>query len=93
MAHTSLAMKTKTQKEADAIRADCIRYNAEIAKNKPLFDSVANPENWKMPTKPKTCASAEEAQALADAITFYCGGAEISGTTVTSQGYYFYIGA
>ena len=56
-----------------------------------LFKRVQNPRDWKFSTRTKTCATEAEAMALADAITYFCGGAEVCGRTVSSQGYYHYI--
>lgn len=73
-------------------------YEKERAKYQPLFESVQNPENWKFPTIPKTVTTLKEASELVNAITFFVGGAELDakldrGFTVTSKGYYHYIGA
>jgi hypothetical protein len=65
-----------------------------------LFNKVKNPDNWKMPTIPFNTSNYVEAHAIAEAIIFYVGGAKISKVgvngkeyTVTSEGYYHYIGA
>lgn len=69
-------------------------YEAECAKHRALFETVEDKTNWKAPTRAKICATRAEAQALADAISYFVGGAEIShDNTVVSRGYYFYIGA
>jgi hypothetical protein len=69
-------------------------YEAEYAKHHALFELVENKQNWKLPTHAKHCASRAEAQELADAISFFVGGAEIDhNNNVSSHGYYFYCGA
>ena len=65
---------------------------------KKVFKSVAHDRYWKLPTKPVTVKTRKEADFIIEAITFYVGGAELTenanGTfTVTSNGYYHYIGA
>ena len=62
-----------------------------------LMDSVKNPEGWKMPTIPFVTKNEKEADNMVDAICYFAGGAEKSQVgdkfTVTSLGYYHYIGA
>lgn len=62
-----------------------------------LMDSVKNPECWKMPTIPFVTKDEKEADNMVSAICYFAGGAEKSQVgdefTVTSQGYYHYIGA
>jgi hypothetical protein len=74
-----------------------------------VFDLLKNKKNWKMPTKEFTTTDLKLAGSVADVLTFFTGGAEIcfvgSGTigcgvdfseaviTVSSKGYYHYIGA
>jgi hypothetical protein len=59
-----------------------------------LFETVEDKANWKNPTRIRKCETRAEAEALADAITFFCGGAEVgSDNEVSSRGYYFYVGA
>jgi hypothetical protein len=70
------------------------KLNREREKQERLFNSVADKVNWKIPTRPKRCNTREEAQELADAISYFVGGAEISSDNfVLSRGYYFYTGA
>jgi len=65
-----------------------------------LFHRVANPENWKNPTKPISFSSKERAEAMQRAIIFFTGGATLQAITrngrtrytVSSKGYYRYIG-
>ena len=61
------------------------------------MESVKNPEGWKYPTIPFVTKSEKEADNMVDAICYFAGGAEKSSKgdeiTVTSQGYYHYIGA
>ena len=61
-----------------------------------IFDFVKNVNNWKLPTQPATAHNHEDAKMVADAIIYYAGGAEISEKqgefTITSRGYYHYIG-
>ena len=67
---------------------------------KEIFEKVANPEGWKLPTIPVSVNSYKEAKVIADAIIYYVGGAVISSVgvngkvfTVSSKGYYHFIGA
>ena len=69
---------------------------------KELFDSVKNPDNWKLPTKTKTVGTLIEAEMMADAISNFTGGAtikpivkdfEVIGYKISSRGYYHHIGA
>jgi mRNA-degrading endonuclease HigB of HigAB toxin-antitoxin module len=79
---SGMETKTKTQMEN------------ETARFRALFETVEDKANWKNPTRIKRCASRAEAQELADAITFFVGGAEINhDNVVVSRGYYFYCGA
>lgn len=65
--------------------------------DKTLFELLQSPEGWKYPTKAIKVATLPEAQKVADALTFYAGGAEIlevlDGLIVSSRGYYHYVGA
>jgi len=68
------------------------------ADNKTLMELVQSDHGWKYPTKPIKVVTLQEAQRMADALSFYLGGAEIfdtekDGYVVTSRGYYHYIGA
>lgn len=64
-----------------------------------LFDLVKDKTNWKYPTIPIRVGSRKYADIVKEAIIYYVGGAEEhieppKGTiTVTSKGYYFYIGS
>lgn len=64
-----------------------------------LFDLVQNKTNWKLPTEPIRVGSRKYADKVKEAIIYYVGGAEETseppkGTiTITSKGYYSYIGA
>lgn len=73
-----------------------------------VFDFLKNKENWKMPTKEFTTNNVDLAGTIAEVLTFFTGGAEITfigeGTfdggvtfrraliTISSRGYYHYIG-
>ncbi len=61
------------------------------------MDSVKNPENWKEPTIPFVTKNEKEANDMVEAICYFAGGAEKSSKgdeiTVTSLGYYYYIGS
>lgn len=64
-----------------------------------------DPANWKMPLKPFVTHDRDLAHAYADAVDFYVGGHEwaveahyagrqrVSIYTITSEGYYHYVGA
>jgi len=72
--------------------------DATAAKYRRTFNLLKNAENWKLPTKPVTTKTHEDAENISRAIIFFVGGAEIKRNsdktyTVTSQGYYHYIGA
>ena len=65
-----------------------------------LFNKVADPTNYKLPTIPFITDNEEEADEMVEAIVYYAGGAMkskrgINGKTftVTSKGYYAEIGA
>lgn len=65
-----------------------------------LFQSVANQENYKLPTVPFITENEKDADEMVKAICYYVGGAVkskvgINGKvfTVYSEGYYHYIGA
>jgi mRNA-degrading endonuclease HigB of HigAB toxin-antitoxin module len=78
-------METKTKMED---------YEKQTAKFRALFETVEDKANWKNPTRIRKCADRAEAEALAEAISYFCGGAEIgSDNEVMSRGYYFYVGA
>ena len=75
-----------------------MNQNTESEAYEKMFKQVANEENWKLPTKPYKTDNKVIADAFAQAIIFYVGGAEVSSVgdknyTVTSKGYYHYIGA
>jgi len=62
-----------------------------------IFKKYMNNKNAKMPTKPVIVDTEAEARKIADVLTYYVGGAEITPTNngkfkVTSKGYYHYIG-
>lgn len=66
-----------------------------------VFESMCDPENWKCPTRPAEVAPSV-ADEVAYALDWYLGGHERSETvrsdghrsiTLTSKGYYHYIGA
>jgi hypothetical protein len=67
-------------------------------KYRETFDQVADKDDWKKSTKPITVGFSD-VENLMRAITFFAGGAECKinhkeGTcTITSKGYYHYIGA
>ena len=70
----------------------------ECAVYQALFDTVKQEGNWKETTKPFTTKDFTMAKLMAKAITFFVGGAEVEDNedgviTVTSKGYYHYIGA
>jgi hypothetical protein len=57
-----------------------------------------NPSNWKLPTTPATFLNDDDASEYAEALDFYMGGHERSYHpatcwTITSKGYYHYVGA
>lgn len=63
-----------------------------------IMEAVTNPEGWKFATLPVMTDSEEAARKIEDAISYYCGGAEVDRVNdetfiVTSLGYYHYIGA
>ncbi len=62
-----------------------------------IFEKIANPEMWKLPTVPYETRSREEADKIKEALLYFTGGAEITSQrglyTVSSKGYYHYIGA
>jgi hypothetical protein len=69
-------------------------WEIQAAKFRALFETVEDKANWKNPTNIRKCGSRAEAEALAEAITYFVGGAEISSeNVVVSRGYYFYCGA
>ena len=69
-------------------------WEIRAAKYRKLFETVEDKANWKNPTRIHKCASRAEAEALAEAIAYFVGGAEISSDNiVVSRGYYFYVGA
>lgn len=73
-----------------------------------VFDLLKNKENWKLPTKEFTTTNYKLAGMVADALTFFTGGAEIclvgegiigfglnvsnALITVSSKGYYHHLG-
>jgi hypothetical protein len=74
------------------------RHNRENAARQKLIGHLFNKANWKMPTKRMHCKTADIANAVADALSHYCGGAEMTrlkdgSYSVGSRGYYHYIGA
>jgi len=62
-----------------------------------IMKKYQNKKNWKYPTKPALVKTEAEAKKIADVLTYYLGGAEITPTNgkfkVMSKGYYHYIGA
>jgi len=62
-----------------------------------LFNVVKNKENWKNATTPFSTKSEKLAEIMGSVLTFYTGGFEVvvkeGRWTVTSEGYYHYIGA
>jgi len=62
-----------------------------------IMKNYQNKKNWKDPPKPVFVTDEKQARKIADVFTYYLGGAEITpakgGFTITSKGYYYYIGA
>jgi len=73
------------------------QMSPETREKSRLMESVKNPEGWKYPTIPFVTKNEKEADNMVDAICYFAGGAEKSQVgdeiTVTSLGYYHYIGA
>lgn len=76
--------------------------NQELSDEKmhDLFQQVVNEDNWKYPTHPFKTTDEVLADQMVSAICYFVGGAEkskigINGKefTITSKGYYHYIGA
>lgn len=88
-------MKTTTNAvTVEAATASMDLWKSQDAKFRALFSTVEDKANWKNPTRLHKCANRAEAQELADAITYFVGGAEINhDNIVVSRGYYFYVGA
>jgi hypothetical protein len=87
-----------TQAEAQAHVDRAIRFNVERADKLALVNHLFNEENWKLATKREIVSDVRKACAIRDALSFFCGGAEIrclSGGrySVGSAGYYHYVGA
>ena len=61
-----------------------------------IMKKYQNPKNGKLATKPAIVDTEAEARKIADVLTYYVGGAEITPLNgkfkVTSKGYYYYIG-
>jgi hypothetical protein len=92
------ALSGQTLDAAVAHCAMAIRTGAERDEKSELIDGLLDPTNWKLPTKRIECQTQVAATAIADALGYFCGGAEISptpggGFTVGSLGYYHYVGA
>jgi len=77
--------------------AFAVKSEAERDAKKALVDGIFDETNWKLPTKRWHCMDEMAANALASALTYFCGGAEIepveNGYNVGSLGYYHYVGA
>lgn len=100
--HWNLEEREKESKKALKTTIDLTGEDILPLSYKETFEKVQNPAYWKEPTIPAIVRDAKQAQRLMDAISFFCGGAEMEGTTpeehvqgyrVTSKGYYHYIGA
>ncbi len=82
---------------AKSIAKELAGMSPERREKSRLMDLVKNPEGWKLPTIPFVTKSEKEADNMVDAICYFSGGAEKSSKgdeiTVTSLGYYHYIGA
>lgn len=67
------------------------------AKYREIFEKVASKVNWKLPTRPVTVNTREEAARIMACIIYFVGGTEMEKNgqeyTVFSKGYYHYIGA
>ena len=63
------------------------------------FDEVKNEENWKLPTIPITTSNVWDAALTSAILIHYTGGSEVTFNndswefTISSKGYYEYIGA
>lgn len=84
--------------EAQAHVDFAIKTDAERDEKQALTESLFDKQNWKMPTKRKVVKTLREADAIRDALAYFCGGAEIRsagarGWEVGSLGYYHYVGA
>ena len=92
------ALSHVSKAKAESHVAFCIKSEAERDAKKELVDGMFNRSNWKMPTTRVVVATLAEANAIHDALAYFCGGAEIEavggiGYEVGSLGYYHYIGA
>ena len=67
-----------------------------------LFEGVMNKENWKLPINTSTVETRIEVDLLAEAIMYFVGGVEVRpitkdlnvvGYTISSKGYYHYVGS
>ncbi len=89
--------KFKREQVAKLKAENLASMDPETREKSRLMDLVKNPEGWKEPTIPFVTKSEKEANAMVDAISYFAGGAELSQVgdkiTVTSLGYYHYIGA
>jgi hypothetical protein len=80
------------------------KFEKERQKFLTLADPLFNKKHWKLPTLRKVFKTEGEAHAVADALIYFLGGAEVQtvrspsgrrviGYRVGSLGYYHYIGA
>lgn len=94
----SICIDYPTQAEAEAHVARALRTNAERDAKLAIANPLFNKANWKLQTYRPTVATETEARHIAEALSFFCGGAEVrqlqSGNfSVGSLGYYHYCGA
>lgn len=92
------ALTGVSQAEAVAHVEMAKRNNAKRDENMARCNHLFDKENWKLPTKRVTVSTPSEADAIKDALAFFCGGAEtryVKGgrIEVGSLGYYHYVGA
>ena len=88
----------RTSEQADARVAFTITSEAEREEKKRLTVGMFDRLNWKLPTYRIETDDEDRAHKIADAISYFCGGSEITrGRTkrfsVGSLGYYHYVGA
>jgi hypothetical protein len=74
------------------------RHNREKAEKMALCEGLFDKRHWKYPTKRLETDDEELANRTADALTYFCGGSEISAGkrkrfSVGSLGYFHYVGA
>lgn len=87
-----------TEEVAKAHVEMALRHERENAERQALIGKLFNKKNWKLATKRAITTDVKKACAMRDALTHFCGGAEINCLSggrysVGSAGYYHYVGA